>query len=80
MPDGYYFVPADGVYDAHFDSDLDELAGGIAAGLTAWDTKSRDPVRYLGTPEPASLLIWGLLCLGSAGMGVRARRRMRRSA
>jgi len=66
---------------------IDEVAGGIGTiGATGfepdtshrtWDTVSDDPIRYIATPEPASLLVWLTLAgLGSSGFAIRRRRKM----
>ena len=64
---------------------IDEVAGGLGdlgnLDNSLWDTVSDDPLRYRATPEPASLLVWLTLAgLGSSGMAVRLRRKMRKAA
>ena len=55
------------------------LGSGVFTALDKWDNASRDPTKYVAQPEPASLLVWALMGLGSAGYGIRKRRRMRKS-
>lgn len=64
-----------------FDENLPS-PGGYTLGGTAldrWDNASLDPAKYVAQPEPASLLVWALMGLGSAGYGIRKRRQMRKS-
>lgn len=65
-------------FDVRFDSDLDELLGGLSPDLDIWAARSDDPAQWLqNVPEPASLLVWlGLAGFGSTGFGLRLRRRL----